>query len=114
MQVGSLLSNPETQRATAASPRLVHAAHEFEGQMLKELLKPLAAGDGLTGEDSDNSVLGEFAAEALGKALSEHGGFGIANRIVQQLDQSGNHPKSTAVTAIQNFNTGISLHKSLE
>jgi Rod binding domain-containing protein len=114
MQVSSLVNSPETQTTTAAQPRLVHAAHEFEGQMLKELLKPLAAGNGLTGEDSDNSILGEFASEALGKALSEHGGFGIANRVVQQMDQSGNHPKSTAVTAIPNFDTGISLHKSLE
>jgi Rod binding domain-containing protein len=114
MQVGGLLNNPDTQRAAASQPRLVHAAHEFEGQMLKELLKPLAVGDGLTGEDSDNSILGEFASEALGKALSEQGGFGIANRIVNQLDQSGNHSKTTAVTSNPHFNTGISLHKSLQ
>ena len=32
------------------SPRLVRAAHEFEGQMMKELLKPMTSGDALTGE----------------------------------------------------------------
>lgn len=75
-------------------PRLVQAAHEFEGQMLKELLKPMTASDGLTGEEdggdsSSGEALGEFATEALGKALSEHGGFGISNQIVRQLSGSG-------------------------
>jgi len=79
-----------------SEPRLIRAAHEFEGQMLKELLKPLTATDGLTGagleedsEDGASGILGEFASEALGQALSEHGGFGIADRILGQLSHSG-------------------------
>jgi Rod binding domain-containing protein len=76
-------------------PKLVRAAHEFEGQMMKELLKPMTAGDSLTGDDDDqssgsNGALGEFASEALGKALSDRGGFGIANQIVKELSHSGN------------------------
>lgn len=81
---------------TNSEPRLIRAAHEFEGQMLKELLKPLTAEDGLAGaasdgdsDDGSGSILGEFASEALGKALSEHGGFGIADRILGQLSRSG-------------------------
>jgi Rod binding domain-containing protein len=56
----------------APQPRLVHAAHEFEAQMMQELLKPMTAGNGLDGEDGSGSgaALGEFASEALGKALS--------------------------------------------
>ena len=75
-----------------SQPRLIRAAHEFEGQMLKELLKPLIAGDGLTGEEADSSkgILGEYASEALGKALSEQGRFGIADRILHDLSHSGN------------------------
>ena len=59
--------------------------------MLKELLKPMTAGDGLTGEEGSNSsgALGEYATEALGQALSQRGGFGIANRIVSSLSHSG-------------------------
>jgi Rod binding domain-containing protein len=74
-----------------SQPRLMHAAHEFEGQMLKELLKPLTAGDGLTGEEPDSSkgILGEFASEAMGRALSDQGGFGIANRILNDFSRSG-------------------------
>jgi Rod binding domain-containing protein len=76
-------------------PRLVRAAHEFEAQMMKELLKPMTAADGLTGEDEDagsgsGGALGEFASEALGRALSERGGLGIANSIVRDLSHSGN------------------------
>ena len=31
-------------------PRLVRAAHEFEAQMMKELLKPMTASGSLTGD----------------------------------------------------------------
>lgn len=79
------------------SPRLVRAAHEFEGQMMKELLKPMTDGDPLTGaadssaEPGSQSALNEFAGEVMGRALSEHGGLGIADRIVRELagNQSG-------------------------
>ncbi|MDE3186064.1 MAG: hypothetical protein KGM96_00905 [Acidobacteriota bacterium] len=91
------------QSATPTQPRLVRAAHEFEAQLMKELLKPMAASDGLTGDEEDSGasaggVLGEFATEALGRALSEQGGLGIASRIVRDLSHSGNHsqlPKDT-------------------
>ena len=79
--------------ANAPQPRLVRAAHEFEAQMMKELLKPMTAGSILTGEDGEagsGGALGEFASEAMGRALSEQGGFGIANRIVQDLSQTSN------------------------
>lgn len=72
------------------SPRLISAAHEFEGQMLKELLKPMTESDGLGGSDRGSEVLGEFSSEALGKALSEQGGFGIAKQIIGQLSHAGN------------------------
>jgi Rod binding domain-containing protein len=86
--------------ATAtSSPRFISAAHEFEAQMMQELLKPLSSTSGLDGEDDDSasgsgsgsgSALGEFASETLGKALSEQGGFGIATSIVRQLSSTSN------------------------
>jgi Rod binding domain-containing protein len=85
------------QEIEKPSPRLVKAAHEFEGQMMKELLTPLTAGNSLEGlEDGDEDdagsggALGEFASEALGQALSESGGFGVAERIIRELSHSGN------------------------
>ena len=97
-------------------PRLVHAAHEFEAQMMQELLKPMSGKNGLDGEDGDSATgsggaLGEFASEALGRALSERGGFGIATSIVRQLSHPGNSPVTTQVTGNLHGNTGMSFHK---
>jgi peptidoglycan hydrolase FlgJ len=104
-------SRAAAQTAGAPSPKLVRAAHEFEGMMMKELLKPMTAGEALTGDDGDGddsgsgSALGEFAGEALGQGLSQEGGFGIANRIVAQLSHSGNALKSGKVTEKMHRNT---------
>jgi len=85
-------------------PRLVKAAHEFEAQLMKELMAPLTRGTSVPGvggstsgndEDDQDSgsggALGEFAAESLGQALSAAGGFGIANRILGEIGHVGGH-----------------------
>ncbi len=116
MQVGMVGGEGAGAAATGREHRLIHAAHEFEGQMLKELLKPLTASDGLTGEESDGGaggVLGEFASEALGQALSRQGGFGIADRILGELSRSGPVPATAGVTGDRHFDTGVSAFKSL-
>jgi len=90
-------------------PRLVRAAHEFEAQMMQEILKPMTSGNGLDGEESgafgSSGALREFASESLGRALSERGGFGIATSIVRQLSHSGNEPVSAQVTGNLHGNT---------
>jgi Rod binding domain-containing protein len=95
---------------------LVSAAHEFEAQMMKELLKPLTSTNGLNGEDDDaasgsGSALGEFASEALGRGLSEHGGFGIASSILRQLTPASNTQVTTQVTGIQHGNTVMKTYE---
>lgn len=87
---------PDAFRTQVPQPRLVAAAHEFEAQMMKELLKPMSAGSAV-GESQDDDedggssgALGEFASETLGRALSEAGGLGIANGILRSLSQRGN------------------------
>ena len=107
------VSQPAASSATSLSsspisptpqPRLVKAAHEFEAAMMKELMAPLEPGhDSLDGgEDGDGSVsaLGSFAGEALGKAISEHGGFGIAKSIIHQLTAISNHSGNSPVPKI--------------
>ena len=101
----------------APSPRLVRAAHEFEGQMMKELLKPMTNGDALTGTDADKDsgagsggALGELASEALGQSLSERGGLGIANQIIQELSHTGNQHGSGKVTT--NLHQGHGMRTS--
>jgi Rod binding domain-containing protein len=75
-------------------PRLERSAHEFEASLMAELLKPLQEGDGLTGEDNDEGGAGSggalagFASQSLARAISERGGFGIADRILHQLELS--------------------------
>ncbi|MGA9585400.1 MAG: hypothetical protein WBQ95_08745 [Terracidiphilus sp.] len=75
--------------ATVPPPRLVRAAHEFEAQLMKELLKPMTNGATLDGDDQGSGgVLADFATEALGQALSQHGGLGIATNILHSLSQN--------------------------
>ncbi|MGB0064882.1 MAG: hypothetical protein WBP85_10600 [Terracidiphilus sp.] len=107
--IGGRINSRETEGAP--SPQLVRAAHEFEGQMMKELLKPMTAGDGLMGTDDDadsgagsGGALGEFASETLGQALSERGGFGIASSIIRELSHAGNRPGNGKVTGNLNQN----------
>jgi Rod binding domain-containing protein len=73
--------------------------------MMKELLKPMTGGNSPAGEDGDEDegtgsggVLGQFASEALGQALSERGGFGIADRIVRELSKSESRQPGAKVT----------------
>jgi flagellar protein FlgJ len=112
MQIGSLQTESSTEKQPPqVSPRLARAAHEFEGQMLKELLQPLMAGNGLAGGEDDagaNATLGEFGAEALGQALSRQGGFGIADRIVHDLSHSGKRDHPGKVTGNVHSNTVMS------
>ena len=117
MQAITAMSSTGTATAgTLPQPRLVRAAHEFEAQMMKELLKPMTAGSSLGGDDEDSSsgsggALGEFATEALGRALSEQGGLGIANRILQDVSHSGNRHETGTVTGNLHGNTQMRAFK---
>lgn len=119
MQIGATgLEGGAGQPGTGPSPRLVKAAHEFEAQMMKELLKPMTGRDALTGEDADGGedagatgALGEFASEALGQAISKQGGFGIADYILRELSRSGHLSGSGKVTGRLHENTAMSANK---
>ena len=107
-----------TAASTTPQPRLVRAAHEFEAQMMKELMKPLNQSNSLTGEDKDGDddsgsggALGEFASDALGRALSEGGGFGIAKGIVKQLSAAGNQNGTIPVIGNLHTNTVMKADK---
>jgi Rod binding domain-containing protein len=123
------LSRPgsaKAESAVAPDPKLVRAAHEFEAQMMQELLRPMTSGDGLTGGDDGSGMelgsgsgsggaLADFATEALGQALSERGGFGIADSIVREL--SAIHPEQRSsgvtnkVTGDPHRNTVLKIYK---
>ena len=80
--------------AGAPDPRLKPAAHEFEACLMKEFLEPLQHdalftdakdGESEDGEGSGSALL-SFGSEALARAISEHGGFGIATKIIGQFE----------------------------
>jgi Rod binding domain-containing protein len=108
--VAAIAQGSPHQATAAPQPRLVHAAHEFEAQLMKELFKPLTAGDD-DEETGSAGALGDYAGEALGRALSDHGGFGIADRIIAQVSQSGNRPASAPVIENHHFNNGSEAAK---
>ena len=106
---------------TTQQPRLVQAAHEFEAQMMKELLKPMTAGASVDGESDAGSggVLADFATEALGQSLSNHGGLGIATSILRSLSRNGNdlqdssHPGTETDTSSQNIACGPQVNSKI-
>jgi Rod binding domain-containing protein len=91
MHATSIINREAVNAPSPAQPKLVHAAHEFEAQMMKELMKPMTRSSdmgGAEGDDEDagsSGALGEFASEAMAQALSERGGFGVADRILREL-----------------------------
>jgi Rod binding domain-containing protein len=107
-QIGTDMASP----TAGPQPRLVKAAHEFEAAMMKELLAPMTARHSLLGEGDDGegseSALTSFAGEALGKAISEHGGFGLAKSIIRQLSRQqgagSNHFGTSPVLATGQVN----------
>ena len=120
MQLGGVqAATGSSAGQTAPQPRLVRAAHEFEAQMMSELMKPMLRNTSITGDDESGSdsgagsggALNEFASETLGQALSDGGGFGIANKIIRQLSPAGHQNGTTSVTGIRNGNTVIKLLK---
>jgi Rod binding domain-containing protein len=82
-------------RVTAAadnanSAKVADAAQQFEAMMLNELLKPLQFGASVDegGEEGSGGAAGTIrglATDALGKALAEHGGVGVARKVEQEM-----------------------------
>lgn len=86
------MGNSGANAGAGIDPRLKPAAHEFEACLMKEFLKPLQRDalfeDGEDGASSDGSgnALMSFGSEALARAISDRGGFGIATKIIGHLE----------------------------
>ena len=102
---------------SADDPRLKSAAHEFEASLMQEFLKPLqhdplfAPGESDGSNDPDNvnnsdddqgssGALMSFGSEALAKAISERGGFGIATKILDHFRTEAKDPVSASSSKI--------------
>jgi flagellar protein FlgJ len=93
----------DTEAQVKNTSKLIDAAQQFEASMLQELLKPMQNGqDNWGGEDSseDNSfdTIKSFGTEAVAKAISKGGGFGIAKQVISQisLEHQRNSKKRTS------------------
>ena len=93
MKIGSDISSqlPAANEGQKQA-KLVDAAQQFEATMLQELLKPMQHGQDSwggeeTSEDSASDTISSFGTEAIAKAISKGGGFGIARRVVEQVTQ---------------------------
>jgi peptidoglycan hydrolase FlgJ len=85
-----LTSQPTTAVQEQKQAKLVDAAEQFEAMMLQELLKPMQHGQSSWGgeeksDDAASDTISNFGTEAIAKAISKGGGFGIAKQIVSKV-----------------------------
>jgi peptidoglycan hydrolase FlgJ len=84
--------------------KLEDAAQQFEASMLQELLKPMQHGQESWGgedksDDSSSDTMSSFGTEAVAKAISKGGGFGIAKQIVSKVTLE--HTKDSEKKTVQ-------------
>jgi Rod binding domain-containing protein len=104
MKIGSEVTSQQTSPIEGRKQaKLVDAAQQFEATMLQELLKPMQHGQDSWGgevkiDDSASDTISSFGTEAIAKAISKGGGFGIAKQIVSKvtLEHQRNSEKKTA------------------
>jgi flagellar protein FlgJ len=91
MKIGAdITSQPATAAEVQKQAKLVDAAQQFEATMLQELLKPMQHGQSSwegeeKSDDTGSDTLSSFGTEAIAKAISKGGGFGIAKQIVSKV-----------------------------
>jgi flagellar protein FlgJ len=97
MKVNSdISSQPTVASAGPKQAKLVDAAQQFEATMLQELLKPMQHGQDSWGgeqksDDSGSDTISSLGTEAIAKAISKGGGFGIAKQIVSKVTLEHQH-----------------------
>ena len=104
MKISSDISNQQAAPIEVQKQaKLVDAAQQFEATMLQELLKPMQHGQDSWGgeeksDDSGSDTMSSLGTEAIAKAISKGGGFGIARQIVSKvnLEHQQNSEKKTS------------------
>jgi len=78
---------------SAQHRKLVDAAQQFEGMLLQEMLKPMREhgfGQEQSEEKDSGSGFGDtltsFGTETMATAISKGGGFGVAKKVVAQVE----------------------------
>lgn len=106
-------------------PRLKPAAHAFEASLIQELLKPMQHDPlfsdsdnddgmgGLAGGEADSGMdtMSSLSTEALARAISDHGGLGIAAEVLKEVHAEkagGTKKKQTIAPASRSLKLGDS------
>jgi Rod binding domain-containing protein len=91
MKIGADYTSQPTAAAEAQKQaKLVDAAQQFEAMMLQELLKPMQHRQNSWGDDEKSGdpaadTISSFGTEAIARAISKGGGFGVAKQIVSKV-----------------------------
>jgi len=91
MKISSdVASQPTAAVQVQKQAKLVDAAEQFEATMLQELLKPMQRGQSSwegeeKSDDTASNTMSSFGTEAIAKAISKGGGFGMAKQIVSKV-----------------------------
>ena len=89
MRIESTTSTPDRNEISVRA-RLIDTAQQFEAMLLQQMLKPIQDSENSWDtKDKDHSAdtLSSFGTEAVAKAISKRGGFGIARRVISQVTQ---------------------------
>jgi flagellar protein FlgJ len=92
MKITADISNePVVEVNRQKQVKLIDAAQEFEASMLQELLKPMDNEQDSWGDteekDTASDTISDFGTEAMAKAISKGGGFGIAKQVISQVNR---------------------------
>lgn len=87
---GDVAGQPRSEFEGQKQAKLVDAAQQFEAALLQELLKPMRHGQSSwageeKSDDTASDTISSFGTEAIAKAISKGGGFGIAKQIVSKV-----------------------------
>lgn len=86
-----LSTQPANSSMPANDSKLKNAAHQFEASLMHELFAPLQK-DSMSSSDDDDSgsgnALSSFAGDAMARAISDRGGFGIANQLIDHFEKA--------------------------
>jgi peptidoglycan hydrolase FlgJ len=94
MAASTISAQSRTGMTSLEHRNLTDAAQQFEGMLLRELLKPMREHgfcgnkeeQAASGEDSGEDTLSSFGTEVMATAIAKGGGLGLAQHVVSQVE----------------------------
>jgi len=99
MQQGSATNGNLKLRGVASSEELGKKAQDFEGMFISQMLQPMFESIGVNptfGGGHGEEVMRGFLVQEYGKAIADHGGFGIAAAVKNEMIRAQGTPRAVA------------------